>query len=55
MSDYRNVALTEDAKWKLELWQEHLSLKWGHQATASATVEYLLDSAGIPPEEDDGD
>ena len=47
---YHTVALVPDVRWKLRVWQDALEQRWGYRPTMIQVVDYLIDLAGIPEE-----
>jgi hypothetical protein len=51
--EYTSLAIKEPTRYKFEKWQAYLSKRWGFRATHDETLDYLIDEAGVPPEEDE--
>jgi len=49
---YNSVAVTDTTFDKLNVWQMALSKRYGYRFTKSMTIDWLIDNAGVPPEED---
>jgi len=47
---YRSVACTDDVHYKLEMWRRALSDKHNERWTMSMTIDWLIDSMGVPEE-----
>lgn len=48
---YKTVAITPDTYHKVIVWADHLRDKHGYM-TIGGTIDWLVDNAGTPPEED---
>lgn len=47
---YKTVAMREDTYWKVCKWADYLRRRTG-RSTLGETIDYLVDSAGVPPGE----
>jgi hypothetical protein len=48
---YKTIAISPDTYAKVVIWADHLRDKQGYM-TIGGTIDWLVDNAGVPPEED---
>jgi Txe/YoeB family toxin of Txe-Axe toxin-antitoxin module len=50
---YHSLCIRDNTRYKFEKWQKYLEQLWGRRVTQDEVVEYLIDNAGVPGDDNE--